>query len=235
MKNNTFLIAILLVFGLAVLTVIYSQNKKTSQVLPVNETIPQNKEQISGSTENVPSEKQANIKYIYPMDKYDERVKIRWYGKYVDSSDRQNIPCGETFIGYHTGDDLEVFPEEIEKDVPVKAIAAGKVRMVSTVNGYGGLMVIEYDLEGQVATVYYGHIGIGTAKFAVNDEVNTGDEIALLGKTCSTQTDGERKHLHFSIHKGSELNVRGYVSSQNQLAGWLNPKETLSELVNKNP
>ncbi|HZZ99469.1 MAG TPA: hypothetical protein VFK07_02035, partial [Candidatus Paceibacterota bacterium] len=48
-----------------------------------------------------------------------------------------------------------------------------------------------------------------------------GDFIGNLGKGYSSQTDGERKHLHLGIHKGSAVDITGYVSSDDLLSNWL--------------
>jgi len=51
-----------------------------------------------------------------------------------------------------------------------------------------------------------------------------------LGKGYSDETDGERKHLHFAIHKGTKIDVRGYVQTKGELQDWLNPLPLLDNL-----
>jgi len=43
---------------------------------------------------------------------------------------------------------------------------------------------------------------------------------AVLGKGYSAQTDGERKHLHLGIHKGTNVNLLGYVQNSQALSQW---------------
>ncbi len=38
------------------------------------------------------------------------------------------------------------------------------------------------------------------------------------------ETDGERKHLHLGIHKGTVVDLRGYVDSELDLKNWINPE-----------
>ena len=50
-----------------------------------------------------------------------------------------------------------------------------------------------------------------------------GDVVGVLGAAFSKETAGERKHLHFGIHKGVRLDLRGYVDAKEALANWLDP------------
>ena len=169
------------------------------------------------------------------MTRYASRITNRWYGKKIVPSDNQGLPCGAPFSGYHVGDDLEVDQTELNADVPVYSIADGQVRQVSTVGGYGGLIVMQYTLNNQTVTAYYGHVNIARASVKAGDSVRAGEQLAVLGNACSTQTSGERKHLHFAIHKGSAIDVRGYAPTPDQLAAWLNPKETLAAVGAQEP
>ena len=65
----------------------------------------------------------------------------------------------------------------------------------------------------------------------VNKSIKAGDIIGYLGQGCSQQTDFERKHLHFAIHKGDSIDVRGYVPTLNELSSWLDPKIELRKLL----
>jgi len=149
--------------------------------------------------------------------------------------DRLGLPCGDFFDGFHVGDDLEVFPEELSQEVPVFAITDGIVRQHEAVNGYGGLLAIEYTLNGQQVTAYYGHIDVGQSKLEEGDTVTAGKQIAVLGDHCSPETSNERKHLHFSIHNDPEIDVRGYVESTQELEAWTNPRELLRGLGAEEP
>ena len=56
-------------------------------------------------------------------------------------------------------------------------------------------------LDGQSVTVLYGHLDMESITLAIGDELDEGDNIGLLGAGMTEKTDGERKHLHLSIHK----------------------------------
>lgn len=53
--------------------------------------------------------------------------------------------------------------------------------------------------------------------------MNRGEQIGVLGEGGTTETDGERKHLHFAVLKGESVDLRGYVSTKEELAKWENP------------
>lgn len=190
------------------------------------------------STDTAPNSNTSSITaqhYYYPIKGYTHRITNRWYGKKITTADRNPLPCGFPFEGYHTGDDLEVTAAELITPVPVYAIADGTVLRVDTVNGYGGLIVIKHELDGQAVTAYYGHINVNQATIKASDTVKAGQQLTVLGDNCSSQTDGERKHLHFDIHAGNEVDVRGYAPTQAELANWINPKEALAELKAQEP
>jgi murein DD-endopeptidase MepM/ murein hydrolase activator NlpD len=171
----------------------------------------------------------VQIRYHYPISDYNNRIKYKAFGQYFIGT--EPIPaCGRQFTGYHDADDLEISEAEASTDVPVYAIADGTIRQISTVSGYGGLLILQVNLEGQEVTVNYGHVSISSVKVRVGDVVKTGQFLANLGKGCSMETDGERKHLHFAIHKGSQIDLAGYVPTQAELADWLNPKEELAKI-----
>lgn len=200
--------------------------------LPKKLTSPANKTTTKSTIASVPSTITTttvtkNVSQVYyPISRYNERIKIKWYGKKVLSSDP--IPtCGRSFSGYHVGDDLEIFPGEKNREINVYAITSGVVKQTGNVGGYGGLVVIESMIAGQKYTIYYGHIK-DTLGLAVGQSVKVGQKLAILGTGCSTETDGERKHLHFAIHTGPAIDVRGYVPSTNYLKNWIDPKQFLA-------
>lgn len=160
-----------------------------------------------------------------PLDRTSERVTKKTFGTKVSPQSSPVMP--EKFSGYHTGWDFEVFADEISKDVPIVAFCAGKLRSKQTVNGYGGVVIQDCEIDGVVMTALYGHLNLASVTNKSGDDLTLGQKIGLLGADKSTQTDGERKHLHFSLHKGSSINLRGYVDTQAELAGWLDPKEYL--------
>lgn len=173
----------------------------------------------------------VSAKYSYPISNFDQRITAKSFGQYITAADSRKFPCGAPFVGYHTGDDLETIPDEANTAVPVYSIADGRIISVGQVAGYGGLIVASYTLGTEPVTAYYGHINLTKAMVKANESVRVGQQLAVLGQGCSTQTDGERKHLHFALHKGTAIDYRGYVSSKEELSAWLDPAAELRSLV----
>lgn len=172
----------------------------------------------------------ATSPYSYPISNYLSRLTVRGFGQLVKPGDEKALACGSPFSGYHTGDDLETTMSEANALVPVKAIADGVVREAAYVSGYGGLVVIQHNLNGLVVTAYYGHLNIASVKYKVGDTIKDGAVIGDLGEGCTQQTDYERKHLHFAIHLGTAIDVRGYVPTLVALSAWIDPEKELSSL-----
>lgn len=172
--------------------------------------------------------------YYFPINDFDNRIKYRWFGKYVDGTD--TIPdCGAIFVGYHNADDLEVTSAEKSIDMPVYAVADGIIRQVSNVSGYGGLLVMGANIQGQDVTINYGHVRLSSITLKSGDTVKAGQKLGVLGTGCSAETAGERKHLHFAIHKGTTVNVRGYLPNQSELNDWIDPATFLRSLKPNQP
>ncbi len=131
----------------------------------------------------------------------------------------------DRFLGYHVGEDSEVVPEDEAQEVPIRAIATGTLRFLDSVSGYGGVMVIAHDIEGEIINAIYGHIDIGSTKLQVGDTVMTGEFLAHLGDNKSKETDGERQHLHFALYKGDEIQIQGYEKNARNLQNWINPQD----------
>ncbi|MDI6777887.1 MAG: M23 family metallopeptidase [Patescibacteria group bacterium] len=177
--------------------------------------------EIAEIQQNNASTPQENQPFQPPLERAGERVTKKPFGIFITP---QNSPVQpERFSGYHTGADFEIFPEELNSDVEVKAICSGKLLASRTAGGYGGLAVESCELNNQSITVVYGHINISSVKFKTGDQIKSGDIIALLGTNKSTETNGERKHLHLAVHKGSGIDIRGYVQNQSELSRWADP------------
>lgn len=156
-----------------------------------------------------------------PLDRASERITKKTFGQFITP---QNSPVQpEKFRGYHTGTDFEIFPEELNADVPVVAICEGKIALKKYASGYGGVLVESCELNGGPVTVIYGHLKLASIKKSTGDTLTQGEEIGILGKAYSAETDGERKHLHLGIHKGASVNISGYVQSKAELSGWIDP------------
>lgn len=189
-------------------------------------TIPENVTPGSVQTPQGTPTTPTAVKLYYPMTDFDGRIAFRTFGQLVKRSDAVT-PCGAAFSGYHDADDLEVTAAEVSTEVPVYAISSGVVREVGPVSGYGGLLVLGTTVNGQDYTVYYGHISLGSTALVAGESVKAGQKLASLGAQCSTQTDRERKHLHFAIHKGPNVDVRGYVPNLSELSAWIDPRAFL--------
>lgn len=140
----------------------------------------------------------------------------------------QNSPVQpERFSGYHTGTDFEIFPEEQDSDVPVSAIISGKIIMEKWVSGYGGVLVESATIDDKPVTIIYGHLNLKSINKKIGDDISAGEQIGILGKGQSQETDGERKHLHLGIHRGSGINILGYVQNKKDLENWIDPMSVL--------
>lgn len=156
-----------------------------------------------------------------PLGRAGERVAKKKFGQFITP---QNSPVQpERFRGYHTGIDFEIFPEEQNVDISVKAICSGKIAQKKYASGYGGILVESCELDGQPVTIIYGHLKLASVTKKSGDALTKGEEFGILGKAFSAETNGERKHLHLGIHKGSAVDIRGYVQNQSELSGWVDP------------
>ena len=159
---------------------------------------------------------------VPPMNNADKRVTKKPFGIHITTATSPVQP--ERFAGYHTAVDFEMLSEdEYDADTPINVICDGALVRKQTASGYGGYAVQRCTINGGDVMVIYGHLDI----LRITDEVDLapGDFLGYLGAHESTQTDGERKHLHLGIHKGTEINIKGYVSTESQLDGWLDPCE----------
>ncbi len=156
-----------------------------------------------------------------PLDKAGERVSKKKFGVYITP---QNSPIQpERFKGFHTGVDFEVFSEELNTEVSVYAICSGKIKLKQYVSGYGGIAAQTCELNKEPITIIYGHLELSSITVNIDENIETGERIGILGADKSQETDYERKHLHLGIYKGMELNIKGYVGSQSELLNWIDP------------
>lgn len=153
-----------------------------------------------------------------PVDGFLTRATIKHFGTYI-TPDTSPVE-GDRFTGYHTGVDAE-FTDTVG-DVAVRAIADGTVIARTWANGYGGVVVIRHIIGGVPVFALYGHLDEASFVPGVT-AVKAGDVIGVLGDDHSQETDGVRKHLHFSLYTGEKIDYRGYVPTQTDLAPWLDP------------
>lgn len=139
------------------------------------------------------------------------------FGEYFD----------DRFIGYHAGEDAEVPPEDLAPGevqlVPVLAVADGSVVYLSRVSGYGGVIILQHEFDGESVQTFYGHLDLDSTTLRTGDQVAKGQFLANLGADKSEDTDGEREHLHFAVYRGTEVRLQAYVSSSSELDAWINP------------
>ncbi len=159
--------------------------------------------------------------FVPPLDRAGERVTKKPFGIFVTP---QNSPVQpERFRGYHTAADFEIFSEELNQDVPVRAICDGTLELKEYASGYGGVAVEACALDSQPITVIYGHLKLASISAKAGDKLKAGSAFGILGAAYSQETDGERKHLHLGIHKGGAINILGYVQNKAELSGWIDP------------
>lgn len=168
---------------------------------------------------SVPPEDKSDSLFQPPLSRAGERTTKKKFGTFITPQTSPVQP--EKFRGYHTGTDFEIFPGEENEDVPVKAVCSGKLLTKKSATGYGGVAVESCDLNDEPITVVYGHLKLTSINFNVGDKINAGDPLGILGRGYSSETSGERKHLHLGFHKGTAVNILGYVQNKLELAGWL--------------
>jgi len=219
--RKIFLASIILLLALAAF--FYFQNRKTYQ--PVSSMNNQNdigqpKKPMDNPAASV-SPKEINI----PLAHSEQRVTKKPFGIFITP---QNSPVSpERFRGYHTGIDFEIFPEELSQNVQVKAICDGKILGTRWVSGYGGVLWQNCQIGNQPVVALYGHLDLASVQVKTGDQIKTDQAMVLLGADKSQDTDGERKHLHLGIIKGSNVNFTGYVQNQTQLSDWLDTGQFL--------
>lgn len=190
---------------------------------PTEEFSSQKKESPDPSqSENLRENKNDAPIFSPPLPNSQERITKKPFGLFVTP---QNSPVSpERFFGYHTGIDLEVFPDEIAKDVTVQAVCPGEVLLKRSASGYGGVLVQKCLLEKENITVVYGHLRLKSITKNVGENLAKEETIGVLGSSHSAETDGERKHLHLAFHKGNTINILGYVQNKIDLLAWLDPQ-----------
>lgn len=154
-----------------------------------------------------------------PLIRANERITKKPFGIYITPQTSPVQP--EKFTGYHTGVDFETFADEQTTDVAVMAICTGPLLVKRTASGYGGVVVQRCEIDGASVTIIYGHLRIADVTVSVGDTLTAGKSFAVLGIGYSSETDGERKHLHLGIHRGTTVNITGYVNAKSALSDWM--------------
>ena len=167
------------------------------------------------------------IKLAWPLADAQARVTKKPFGIRVSPSDSPVQP--ERFVGYHSGVDFEIKAGEEDQSLPVTAICAGEVKLAKWVSGYGGLLITSCEINKEAVTVLYGHLSLASITKKLGESVQVGEQVATLGQGFSRETDGERKHLHLGIHRGTATVLAGYVATEQQLAQWLDPVKLIDK------
>ena len=160
-----------------------------------------------------------------PISDALSRITKKPFGIKISSKDSPIQP--ERFSGYHTGVDFEVNETEQKIDVPIYAICRGSLVLKKVATGYGGVVAQSCQINGQDVVVVYGHLRLTSVTVKIGQEIERGKQIGFLGSGFSAETDGERKHLHLGIHKGTDVNILGYVQKLEYLNAWINPADLL--------
>ncbi len=163
----------------------------------------------------------------WPVENGSGRETPLHFGLYVTPDPQTNpIDPPERFTGWHAGVDFEVSTSEADAQIDVYAVCSGKVRFGGFAEGYGGLLIQDCTLKGQPVTVLYGHLTVEGLP-AADSMLTQGQRFATLGAARSRDTDGNRKHLHFEIHKGRDLVLQGYVQKEAELENFIDPMTVL--------
>jgi murein DD-endopeptidase MepM/ murein hydrolase activator NlpD len=181
---------------------------------------------VSKTTASAPS---AKLMISEPIANALARVTKKPFGLYVSPDFSPVTP--ERFTGYHTGVDFETTSNEQNIDVPIYAICPGKLLLKKTASGYGGVIAESCTLAGQAVTVTYGHLRLASIVKKIGQSFVQGEQIGVLGEGYSSETDGERKHLHLGIHKGAAAVISGYVANFSELQQWINVLDYLKPRI----
>jgi murein DD-endopeptidase MepM/ murein hydrolase activator NlpD len=210
-----------LLFTLPLLILVASGCKQAPQPPNSNTSTQTNTiTQAPSPTPQQPNEaSEPQTKFISPISKASERVTKKPFGIKISP---QNSPVKpERFSGYHNAVDYEILPGEENADVTISAVCDGKLVVKRTATGYGGVMVQSCTLDGNPVTIIYGHMRLASISKKVGDTITKGEALGVLGSGYSKETDGERKHLHLGIHRGSSINIAGYVQTEAALKDWI--------------
>lgn len=112
----------------------------------------------------------------------------------------------------------------------VKAPCSGKVRFSQSVNGYGGMIIMECWTGTECVTPIIGHMYANTLKVGVGQDITKGATIGYLAD--KNNNGGWAPHIHIGIHKGAFSEVygcdghwpyRGYATSSCVKNLWYDP------------
>jgi hypothetical protein len=167
----------------------------------------------------------AEAVFGVPINNSLTRITKKPFGLFVTPENSPMTP--EKFTGYHTGVDFETFSTEQNEDIFITTICEGGLLEKRWASGYGGVVAQECQFFGNPIIVVYGHLKLSSVTKNAGEILTTGEILGVLGQGFSVDTDGERKHLHLGIHKGDQINLRGYVQTEGELDEWINLEQYL--------
>lgn len=235
--NPKYLLAILVLAVIVVAGVVYYWEDIRKNPPPAQPTIlaPQTAENSEPATSSAETPIETTDKsstsvneevYPPPIRDAEGRITKKPFGIKISPATSPVQP--EKFSGYHTGTDFEAREGEFDQEVVVHPICVGEVKEVKRVSGYGGVVIQVCEINNESVSVIYGHISLSKSPISPGARLTLMDPIAILADDKSSESDGERKHLHLGIYKGGQVDLRGYVSTEAELEKWINPESVLS-------
>ena len=218
-KQKIFLGIIIVIVIIVIIIISTNYKKNVTSEFSANQTA---NNQAATQTSNTTKK---NPLFYEPLTNALSRITKKPFGIYITPKTSPVQP--EKFQGYHTGVDFETTPAEQKVDVPVYAVCDGILRVKEYATGYGGVAVQECRLENREVTIIYGHVRLSSIAIKVGTVLKPGTKFAVLGTGYSSETNGERKHLHLGIHIGTTINILGYVQTKSALSSWLDAKKYL--------
>jgi len=204
-----------------------SEARESLQISNKEISQPENSEYLSETASEkkevpeAPENYRQKLEFFPPMDQAEKRITKKTFGMFIDPETSPVRP--DKFRGFHTGTDWEIFPDEMETNVPVRAVCSGILRLKKDASGYGGVAVEECQLSGESVTVVYGHLDLKSIGSDPGERLKAGEIVGFLGAHESSQTDGARKHLHLAFHLGENIDLKGYIDSERKLSDWVDP------------
>lgn len=225
MKSKIFFLSAFIILVVGSIWANYSDHKKTANLTE--------EEFIENTLKDLGYPSYASASAAFKADKGQVYLPIKnFYNN--QTVNPFGVYRNGRFVGYHSGVDIEVDPEDLDKNVPVYAIYSGEVIKVSEAGGYGGVVAIKHNFEGNKdLTSIYGHLRLRDIKISEGDKISGGDLIGYLGAAYTSETAAERKHLHFGLNKNSDLDIRGYVNNLTELSNWLSPRVFMEQVSAK--
>ncbi|NQV13526.1 MAG: M23 family metallopeptidase [Parcubacteria group bacterium] len=227
--GKKYLLAVLVfAFVLTAGVVYYLITRESNDQPQIQPTVLTNEAESTDSTTEKTDEPVTTSEEVHPPPIRDAegRISKKPFGIKINPATSPVQP--EKFSGYHTGTDFEAREAELSQEVAVHPICVGEIKSVKRVSGYGGVVIQNCTIKDESVSVIYGHISISKSLVVAGDQVTLNDQIAVLADHESSESGGERKHLHLGIYRGDQADLKGYVSTEAELEKWINPESILS-------